>query len=432
MRSLFFSRLVVGLNIGATAVCLCSCSRKLVVEDVNGSTGGATAQQVSTGGTSTASSGAAQNMGGASVVGVAGASPGAGATGPRSNNGNSGNPVPLVDGGTVQHVNLSSSVDQAKDASGSLVTSVQVLADALTSVELPAVGDDGVSLVQYLSTTHADVLHVDWNGVQTQWYQSGNAYYIYTGASGSHHLGTLQSTALYPIHEDGGEMDVSGTPTTFKEFLAVNGQGFAWVNYPQRAMHIPPVGGQTMADLGEVVFQTFTGTRTILTDNLRYRNRIDLSATDLAFVEYADTNPGTVGQIGVQPLTGGAEVIAAPSANHQDRPAIDGDWVVWEEYLNTTDSVIRGRNLVTGEVRDLSGTSGFRTNPDIRGTRVVWEDQRGSDSDIYMIDLADGQPERIVISGTGYSTGARLTADGLVWIEIVGSDIGLLSATFAQ
>ena len=43
---------------------------------------------------------------------------------------------------------------------------------------------------------------------------------------------------------------------------------------------------------------------------------------------------------------------AAKSSYHQDRPAIDGDWVVWEEYLSSSDSVIRARNLSTGEVLD--------------------------------------------------------------------------------
>jgi beta propeller repeat protein len=172
--------------------------------------------------------------------------------------------------------------------------------------------------------------------------------------------------------------------------------------------------------------------RSVLTDPLLYRARVDLSRTHVAFVEYASTAPGSVGQIVVLPLAGGAAIPAAPSAHHQDRPAIDGDWVVWEEYLSSADSVIRARNLTTGEVRDLSATTGFRTNPDILGTRVIWEDQRSGNGDIYLSDLADADGDHVVVSGAGHSAATRLTDDGLVWIETAGDNMGLMRARWTR
>ena len=105
--------------------------------------------------------------------------------------------------------------------------------------------------------------------------------------------------------------------------------------------------------------------------------------------------------------------------------------MVWEEYVSSTDSVIRVRNLSTGEVRDLSAKMGFRTNPDVVGTRVVWEDDSSGNGEIHFTDLASNTGEHVAIGGKGYATAARLTSDGLVWIEIVGSEMGLLKARWA-
>jgi hypothetical protein len=38
----------------------------------------------------------------------------------------------------------------------------------------------------------------------------------------------------------------------------------------------------------------------------------------------------------------------------------------------------------------------------------------------------------VAVSGPGHSTGARLTSDGLVWIEISGDTMGLLRASWMQ
>jgi beta propeller repeat protein len=233
----------------------------------------------------------------------------------------------------------------------------------------------------------------------------------------------------YGVYEDGATAELSGTPNEYKELLSANEQGFAWIDY---ANVVPSQVANFFGlnSYGAVVYQTYDGSRTTLTDDQRFRERIDLSDKYVAYVEYADKMSN--GQIMVQPLAGGAAMAAAASPNHQDRPAINGDWVVWEEYLNDTDAVIRARNLATGEVRDLSSNKGFRTNPDVLGTRVVWEDQRSGDGDIYYTDLATDDGEQIAVSGSGYSTAARLASDGLVWIEISGKSMGLMRASWTK
>jgi beta propeller repeat protein len=333
----------------------------------------------------------------------------------------------------------------ADTASPVLITGVQVLVDGLSAIHVPAVGTERVSLLQYTSAGTAMAIHVTWDGVVGRWYESSGARHIYLAASGTHHVGLLYLASSYPVHENGGTAELSGTPATYKEFLAANDSGYAWIDYGQingsgtggggsGGSGGPGGGGTSPASdtLGTVFYQTWQGSRTTLTDNLRYRARIDISNTDAAYVEYANTVAGTPGQIVVQPLAGGAASAVAPGSRHQDRPAIDGNWVVWEEYLNDTDAVIRGKNLATGETRNLSSTAGFRTNPDVRGTRVVWEDQRSGNGDIYTYDLAANDGEKIAVSGAGHSAGARLTTDGLVWIETSGNNMGLLRARWTR
>jgi beta propeller repeat protein len=321
-------------------------------------------------------------------------------------------------------------IDQTEDSDEAPIRDVTLLAHSLSAIELPAVGAEGVSIVHFASTDHAVVLHVDWSGRAELRHQTVRAYYAYTAAHAGRHLALLYQPASYGIYAAGTSGEISNTARSYKEFLTANERGFAWVDYGEQAP-TPPVFGAAKP-LGPIVFQAWNGTRSTVTDSARYRARLDLSATHVAFVEYASTAAGTVGQVVVQPLAGGAPIVAAPSANHQDRPAIDGDWVVWEEYVSQQAAVIRARHLTTGEVRDLSSTTGFRTNPDIRGTRVVWEDQRSGIGDIYFTDLSDDQGERIAVSGPNHSAATRLTDDGLIWLETLDGNIGLLRARWAE
>ncbi len=376
-----------------------------------------------------AAGGAAGSSVAPGVVDPPGIAPGAAGSDGSTGAGGQGEPVgvgprPTEDGGSVDFMG---GIDQSDPAAEAFIADMQVLAHGLSSIELPAVGSDGVSLVQYSGPASAFVLHVSFAGASEVRHGGARASYAYTAASGGRHVALLYTMATYGVYENGGMNDLSGAQTAYKEFLTANDRGLAWVEYDAgpTAMAGPLAGSST---LGAIVFQTSGTGRSTITDAQRYRARIDLSDTHAAFVEYASTAAGTPGQIVVQPLDGGEPITAAPSANHQDRPAIDGDWVVWEEYLNTSDAVIRARNLVTSEVRDVSASTGFRTNPDIRGTRVVWEDQQSGRGDIHFVDLAADVPARIAVSGRGHSSGARITGDGLVWTEAQDGHIGLLYA----
>jgi len=348
------------------------------------------------------STGGVMSSGGAAGGGLASASGGASGAGGRPGSGGS-----------------------SGSASAAAIKNVQMLA-TLTDIEPLAVGTNGVSLLQYAASGEAIVLYVDWSGTSTTWYRNSRASYAYPAASGVRQVDLLYVNAGYEIDEDGKAQDVSGTVTTYKEYLTANSQGFAWVNFETTGS--PPMTSK----LGSIVLQSWTGSRSSLTDASRYRSRPQMSESLIAYVEYASTAPGTVGQVRFQALGPGAVASpAAASAYHQDRPATDGDWVVWEEYPTSTDAVIRARNVTTGEVRTLSASVGFRTSPDIKGNLVVWQDERSGSGEIYMNDLGTTAGERVVVSGKGYSAAPRLTADGLVWIESYGGSTGLVKASWA-
>jgi hypothetical protein len=296
------------------------------------------------------------------------------------------------------------------------IRDIEVLDETLDFLSVPSVGSDMISLLQYTSDGVAVTRHVDWNASADSWYEAAGAYHIYTAASGAHQLSLLYAGATYGIYADGGTAELSGNPSTYKEFLAVNQDGFAWVDY------------ESSSSLGRIVFQPWSGSRRNLTDNLLYRAQIDLSDDQLVYVEYASTAPNAIGQVMVQSLAGGAAVPVAASSHHQDHPAVDGDWVVWEEYLSSADSVIRAHHIPDGETNDVSARTGFRLNADVVAGRAVWEDQRSGDGNIYFVSLTDRTGEQIAVSGGGHSTAPRLTSDGLIWLETDATIVGLVHA----
>jgi len=309
---------------------------------------------------------------------------------------------------------LLAGVDQAGAEPSTVLDRFEVLTDALRSIERPAVGDGGASLLQFQGASRALVLNVRWDHATERWYSSSGAYQAFSAAYLDQHFALLHAEA-YGVYANGSDTELSGTPSTYKEFIAASASGVAWVDYP---------AGQ---QLGEIVLRQPDGTRLVLSDRRHYRASLALSAQHAVFVEYANTAPGSVGQVMVQPIAGGAPFPACSSAYHQDHPAVDGDWVVLEEYRSESDAVIRACNVLTGQARDVSAAAGFRSHADIQGTRVVWEDYRDGAGDIYWIDLAS-DAEQALISGSGHSVFPRVTADGLVWVESAETEVGLLRA----
>ena len=105
----------------------------------------------------------------------------------------------------------------------------------------------------------------------------------------------------------------------------------------------------------------------------------------------------------------------------RNRLRIHGSMVVWEERDTSNWSQERwwiyGKNLLTGDLFNLTPGDGNRRNPALDGTRAVWQDFRNGNWDIYGYDLTAGK-EFLVSAKAGVNqTAPRISGDWVVWME---------------
>ncbi|MFA6342573.1 MAG: hypothetical protein WCX75_06940, partial [Fibrobacteraceae bacterium] len=72
----------------------------------------------------------------------------------------------------------------------------------------------------------------------------------------------------------------------------------------------------------------------------------------------------------------------------------------------------------------------FRTNPYVSGSKVIWEDQRTGNGDLWYYDFNSAEGETILVSGEGHSAGVRFLGNRIVWVESSATSMGLLTATW--
>lgn len=78
----------------------------------------------------------------------------------------------------------------------------------------------------------------------------------------------------------------------------------------------------------------------------------------------------------------------------QTSPDISGDRVVWQEHRDGQSDVFL-HDLGTGETRRLTDDSADQIAPRISGDRVVWEDHRHAGRDVYALDVTGGAEVRL-------------------------------------
>lgn len=116
------------------------------------------------------------------------------------------------------------------------------------------------------------------------------------------------------------------------------------------------------------------------------------------------------------------------NAYDQQNPSISGERVVWEDYRNGNSDIYL-YDGATGQTRRLTDLPSDQVRPQIAGRHVVWEDYRNSGSqknnpDIYLLDLETGAEMMVnspqPIFGGYECTPAIDNTDGVVvvtWIE---------------
>ena len=88
----------------------------------------------------------------------------------------------------------------------------------------------------------------------------------------------------------------------------------------------------------------------------------------------------------------------SPTDYHQNFPAIYGNKVVWQDYRNGN-SQIYLYDITTGEEIRISPTNANQEYPAIYGNKVVWQDSRDG-FQIYLYDISTGEGDH---SGPSYN-----------------------------
>ncbi len=94
----------------------------------------------------------------------------------------------------------------------------------------------------------------------------------------------------------------------------------------------------------------------------------------------------------------GIESVVCDNPADQWNPAIDGNRVVWQDRRNGNWDIYL-YDIGSGVETRITDDSGYQMYPAISGDRVVWEEYRNGNADIYMADLS---PEIVPSRATVY------------------------------
>jgi beta propeller repeat protein len=79
------------------------------------------------------------------------------------------------------------------------------------------------------------------------------------------------------------------------------------------------------------------------------------------------------------------------TSGYDERPAIYGNKIVWDHWINEDYSNIYMYDLSTKKETQITTNSSYSVNPVISGNNIVWQDNRNGDWDIYAYDLITHQ-----------------------------------------
>ena len=97
----------------------------------------------------------------------------------------------------------------------------------------------------------------------------------------------------------------------------------------------------------------------------------------------------------------------------QSAPAIDGNRVVWQDNRNGNFDIYMF-DLTTNTERQITTNTSSQTLPAIHGDRIVWQDNRNGNSDIYLFDLSTNTEQQIT-TNLSSQTAPAIHEDRIVW-----------------
>jgi len=146
---------------------------------------------------------------------------------------------------------------------------------------------------------------------------------------------------------------------------------------------------------------------------------IDTATNKVTVTVPVGTNPIAFGQFIAsvptpEPVVPSTRITSGGTASN---PHIYGDRIVWED-IRDGNSDIYMYDLSTQQEAQIS-TSGTANYPAIYDNRIVWYDSRNGKCDVYMYDLSTQQETQISTSGTAYASypGPDIYKDKIVWGE---------------
>jgi len=114
-------------------------------------------------------------------------------------------------------------------------------------------------------------------------------------------------------------------------------------------------------------------------------------------------------------VTGINSTFGPTFSGYSPYPSVSGSRIVWQDKRNGNYDIYV-YDISTGgpEVR-ITANSSTQSNPDISGNRIVWQDDRNGNDDIYMNDVSTGGPEFQITTNPFLQMFPAISGYRIVW-----------------
>ncbi len=126
-----------------------------------------------------------------------------------------------------------------------------------------------------------------------------------------------------------------------------------------------------------------------------------------------DSEETLIGTDPLNPDTDGDRTIQITANGTASRPDVSGDRIVWDDYRNGNSDIYMYDISTEIETRITTNTAN-QYGPAISGDRIAWMDYRNGPRDIYMYDISTGIETRITTNTADKYTPA-ISGDRIVW-----------------